>query len=1085
MRGDVLRAMMRTAPFTPMHARSDEERTKLAVGAAVLTIVVVGGALFFMKGNRNVSVFESLKVAFMDTDGVAARIAVLKEQIEVLRNQADQGALDKKRASALQVDLVEVQEELARQKADLKQKILVISNHAAELEHQKRLVATAESSTATAESGKVASEKAGEFLSATIFERNARISNLQEELSTRASAGADASAMGNENNRLVVENASLKAEAAVSADERTAAVAAKSETDSELREAKGNLQVAKEGQLRLQAEIDALTGIRARLDAAEDANTQANIKIKTLTETNKELNAQGANLAIAEMELRKAVESNKILTRQADVLSEKNAELIFDLEQARARVRELNGIANTVETLRSVAKKLGDASDSSISAAADSKLDASEQKLRADMLKQSNDALAAALAEVGGVIHGQDHALLLQLQQHYRMMNGFVALYDQFIEEAVGIRKELAVEKADHAGAIKSAAWKQQELDSMSVRVSNSEARLLESEARTDSAVNKEKRENEKHAAELKTASEKLLSAAVAETQRVRDALVDQKASCDKTVAVLQDGIKELEKLSASQKQSYADERVAHALIRGKVSELEQELARVKAINDTTSNNIFDLSHNAGVASQKILAIEDANSGLTQETLSAQREAEIRFASLVEAFSAIVQALGNFTRDASTYVAHKQVVSQAPTETFFAALDGAISAMNLGVDASFPSLARNVFSESLGFAVQAANSSTSALLENTKWTLAYDKEVERASQAAGVAAAEVARLSGLIANAHEAARVASIRHKTKQEKTKLQVQAELAAAIRDAELARAELAAAVDLAEKAKVLDVAAKDEAAAQALLLVGHGRSLCDIIMRVSTPALIIEQLPTDLKVGSTEAGKGAEKPTPESEKVALVEKARSGLAKLPLDALIKILVAANNHRVGFLQRSLALALGGACAAAGVQLSEMPTALTESGLEALRIWVDKMVAAILVSLRAQKLPVARVPTVAAAAETIETQEPEVVATGGNKRRRGKVEAAEGQPSDATATMDSSTDGDEGMRFGVAFGVVADANRRVTQVDFLGAFLCVQRMVLMTAILQGRLRTIEATAGMTSAITPVRFGRRMRRAYV
>jgi hypothetical protein len=36
-----------------------------------------------------------------------------------------------------------------------------------------------------------------------------------------------------------------------------------------------------------------------------------------------------------------------------------------------------------------------------------------------------------------------------------------------------------------------------------------------------------------------------------------------------------------------------------------------------------------------------------------------------------------------------------------------------------------------------------------------------------------------------------------------------------------------------------------------------------------------------------------------------------------------------------------------------------------------------------------------------------------------------------------------------------------------------------------MTAMLQARLRTIEATAGMTPAMTPVRFGRRMRRAYV
>jgi hypothetical protein len=1078
MRGDVLRAMMRTAPFTPMHARSDEERTKLAVGAAVLTIAVVGGALFFMKGTRKVSAFESLKVTLAGSDAMASRIAALTGEIEVLQKQADQGALDKSRASALQAELVAVQSELALEKAELKDKGIAISNHASQLAQKVRELAAAASATDTAELGKDAADQSATELTARLLERDSRINALQDELSKRGAAGAHASATDNENKRLTAENEKLKTEAAGSAAARTAAIAAQGGTETDLRNAQASLKLAEDGQTRLKKEIEALAGIQARLEAAGDENSLAKIKIGTLTALNEDLNEQIGKLASVDADLRAAVESNKLLMGQADALSEANAALIVDLEVAKQRVRDLEGIAKTVETLRSVVKKVGDASDASIRAAHDSKLDASAQKLRADTLKQWNDALSAALGEVGGVIRGQDKELLSQLQRHYTMMNGFVALYDQSIADLAVAMKELAKEQANSEGARQTVAWNQQNLDALSVRVKDTDARLLENDKRVDSAVSEEAKKNAATAETLKKASASLLLVANDDIKRLREDLAIQKASSDKTVFELRDGIKELEKLKTSEALVLTDERVAHALLKGKVIALEQELVRVMVVNDNTSNIVFDLSHNAGVSTQKLLTIEDAKSSVAQEALSAQMQADNRFAAIVGAFSQILNALRVFTQAAGDHARARnfQPVPPALTATFDAAVDVAITAITaLGGGATFPTLAKEVFSESLTLTVEAIDSFSAALIANGNWKVAYDSDVQRASQALLYAQTDVARLDGMYTAALDAATALASRKQggVKKAKTALKLAGDARdAALLEVERGRAALDAASGLALKVQELGTAANAETAAQAARDLGHRKSLGDVIMLVSTPTRIIAQFPADLIAKLAEASSSGDvsQAQPISRETAEREKARRGLSMLAFEAQIKILLVSNNDRVGLLRQSLELAVRGACAAAGVECVDMPKQLTENGLRELQTWMDKTMGAI--------LPV------------LSTVKPQSSMKRPRPRFNGEEEEEGGPPKGEMPVRDATTAPEPGsMEIEVVvpmlFGVVADANRRVTQFDFLGAFLGVQRMVLMTAMLQARLRTIEATAGMTPAMTPVRFGRRMRRAYV
>lgn len=178
-----------------------------------------------------------------------------------------------------------------------------------------------------------------------------------------------------------------------------------------------------------------------------------------------------------------------------------------------------------------------------------------------------------------------------------------------------------------------------------------------------------------------------------------------------------------------------------------------------------------------------------------------------------------------------------------------------------------------------------------------------------------------------------------------------------------------------------------------------------------------------------------------------------AKGAVDRLELPDLIWLFDVLTTHWATTFQERVDSKVRSVCNATGLGYTAIPRALTADGFVELEAWLRDFETKVISFVHG-----------------IRMSSPAVVSGDKiGKRRRKDVSSA------------PAAGGERGdLPMIQAFGAIQTSSE-VSHFDFLGAFLSVQRMLITCAAIEAGLLGIEATAAMT----PARFGRQMRRAYV
>ncbi len=1064
---DPLRAIKRQLEnsFESQRWQSSEKNEKLlAAGAAVLAIVVIGGALFFKKGGKVSSLYDGLVASGTTIATMRDELSALQTRATALQKEADVGKSSAAEVLKIRAELEEVKHSLVIESAELQNKTLLVANHATETARQEDAARLLREQVETATRGQSAAQLASTEMAALLTEKENEIRGLNEEVAQKKAAEAKSEASLAEVSRLTVANTRLVAQTQNANRERTNAATQLDKVRAELMVAIGKLQVAEERAARLGEVTVGLGELSVALESANDALDVAEAQMKLLRARNEQLSGSASEADNAKAALRAAQNANALLEERLSNVSAKNKEMYRAAEKAETELVSLRAVKAQVEAMSENMDTFAKAASKAIKQTAKAELQNQANSDRADIAEQAGSFVQSVLGKLATVVAAQEHTAIEKLQEHLSLISQFDGAYKTVLGQLNDMKIELGNAQADAAGSKGYVVSLKAQLSSTSELVEQHSNALLAESATRNKMVGKATAKGLATGKQLALETQKRVELAIETGSRQSEQLTvtynnqlkDVRAHYDAHIASLKADLA----TSAVARDKLDEIRVTltgeKATALGRAKELEATVERltseIKAVRLENTELILDLS----ISDAEALHLNAENQKVIQTSVALKGDLQLEVANtratvgnemkrldiVINSFLAILAALSAFTDGVKGLAGSPATSTNIDATLLFVEFRRAFNAAVLVL----PSVGMG--SQSIGALSQIIGESAE-FTARTVWSLAVANEVATTAISARDSADAVAKLAEASLAAEKGAHGVSRGERDS---------ADEAAKLADASLAAERWAHGVSLGERDLARDEMRRGTDERVALVRARHDmererdaaiaapakgeEALRGAILDLFDPSQIVHMVPV------------AELPRPiERDTTINKEIAADAVAALRLPTLISLYKTLMDRRVTTSQEHIDHKVRSVCVATGLALKPMPRSLTADGLVELRAWLLEFESSVggRVSAIGSSLP------------------PDVVSAE-RSSKRGRVDSALLQtkvPERPVAMV-------------VEFGSI-QLSRNVTQLDFLGAFLSVQRMLITCAGIEAGLVGIEATAAMT----PARFGMRMRRAYV
>lgn len=1048
---DPLRAIKRQLEnrFESQRWQSSEKTEKLlAAGAAMLSIVVIGGALFFKKGGKVASAYEGLIASGTKIVNMRAELSALQTRAASLQTEADDGKTNGDKVRDLRAELDAVKKKLELESATLANQTLAITNHVSEAAHQESNRAMLLKRVGTATAGQTAAQRASTELTEKLSEKETEIRGLNEHVAKMDAAVESAASRLEEVRRLTSVNTRLLAETQTANRERTKALEEKAKADETLRDALARLAAAEARGVRLGVAMAGFEELLFSYDAANDALKVAKAQIDELRKLNIDLLKTASEVESTKAALRLAELANERLEGNIVLIETRNKEMHRAAEDSESELVALRGVNAQVEAMRESVDSFSMSASKAINRASKVELQKHGETLRADIAEQSGAVMSSVMEKLAIVVAVQEHSAIEKLQHHLSVISHFSSVYEGVLGRLRDTEGELGKAQADAMVSKVLAERLAGQLISTDERVAAHAHQLLLANANQETAVCIA----ESRAAAAGNALVRSTDRGNARLTKQYDKQInDLKQQYDATIVSLKNDIAINEGMRAASEKRELELTEEKARALGRVQELDASVKRltdeITGVRAENTRLLFDLT----ITDAEVTNMHTQNTKVITDALSAKGSLLIEVANtratagsemakldvLTNSFFAILVALSAFTEGAKGLAGQEARATADEAARLFSefqrAFDAATLVLPRVVGPNSMESIRDVIGESARLTSEAAVSLASAIGERDVAIGERDAanasaRLHHASLVEEMRTREVARGERDLATRHreeaqnELRRVADARDKLAGEGLKMELE-------RDA--ARGERDVATRQREEAQ--------NAASDAFR---------GVILRHFDPSQIVLML-------DSKTGNGAGATVDEAVGIDDTAKTATGaVALLGSPDLIWLFSALTAHWATTLQERVDQKVRSVCSAIGIECRPIPRALTAAGLVELREWFHEFES-----------------NVSGFVQGIRSSLPDVVSVDkANKRRR------EDGPSPPVNTPLVRSD----ITMITEFGAI-QTRREVSHFDFLGAFLSVQRMLITCAAIEAGLIGIEAT----SAMTPARFGRRMRRSYV